>query len=183
MQIDWERIEPTNTEKVAWRTIVTKHFRLPDGTVHEYGTKDAENGHCVATVALTATNEVILARQFRPGPEKIFYELPGGESEDGEQHIEAAKRELLEETGYQVGQIVHVGDCYKDAYTNTIWHYFLATNCTPHAEGQQTEATEFIQVELVSIDGLMLHARQAEMTDVEGVFLAYDKLMELKNGG
>lgn len=124
----------------------------------------------------------ILVKQFRPGPEKIFHELPGGFVDEGEDTAIAAKRELLEETGFLCESIEYLGECYKDAYTNTTSHYYFATNCAPHPEGQKTEDTEFIEVELMSIDALIRYGREAEMTDVEGVFLAYHKLEEVQNG-
>ena len=179
MNIAWEREEPTEVTKVGWRTIVTKKFKLPDGSMHEYATKEREDSHCIATVALTADGKAVVARQFRPGPEKILYELPGGGVETGEDWAAAAARELLEETGYEAGEIEALGDVYKDAYTNTAWHYFMATNCTLHPEGAKPDEREFIEVCLIAVDELIENAKTAKMTDPEGVFLAYDRLREL----
>lgn len=177
----WKRKEPTTVTKVGWRTIVTKTFEMPDGSVAEFQTKDGERGHCVATIALTKRNEVIVARQFRPGPEKIMDELPGGGAEEGEDFKAAAERELIEETGYKAQEMIPVGDVYKDAYTNTIWHYFLATGCEKNS-GQQLDVDEHITCELISIAQLFDNARSGKMTDVEAVFLAVDNLYELMNG-
>lgn len=177
----WRRIEPTEVDKVGWRTIVSKTFEMPDGQIAEFQTKDKEHGHCIATIGLTALNEVIIARQFRPGPEKVMDELPGGGAEEGENFAAAAERELLEETGYRAAHIEHLGDVYKDAYTNTTWHYFLATGCEKVAD-QTLDNNEHVERVLISIPQLFENARTGLMTDVEAVFLAYEELKAREGG-
>lgn len=183
MKIEWKRLEPTVVQKVGqYRTLVAKQFELPDGSVHEYVTKEKENSHCIATVAVTVDGKVVVARQYRPGPEKVLDELPGGGADPGEDFEAAARRELLEETGYEPGAMEYLGDVYKDAYTNTLWHYFLATGCRPHPDGAKPDEREFIDITLISIDQLLENARSAKMTDPEGVLLAYDRLREIRAG-
>jgi ADP-ribose pyrophosphatase len=177
----WKRIEPTKVDKIGWRTIVTKTFEMPDGQVAEFQTIGGEGRHCIAAIALTPDNQVIVARQFRPGPEKIFDELPGGGVEALDTDYEtAARRELLEETGYEAGVIDFLGDVYKDANTNTTWHYFVARDCTPHARGQQLDDNEHVEVRLITIDQFLKNARNGRMTDIGAVFLAYERLLKLK---
>lgn len=175
----WERIEPTIITKVGWRTIVTKTFKMPDGQTATFDTKDGEGTRCIGTIALTPDNQVVIARQFRTGPEKVMDEIPGGGLEPGEDPATAATRELAEETGYKPGAIEHLGDVYKDAYTNCIWHYFLAKDCVQVSD-QALDTNEHVDVALISIDELFSNAQTANMTDVEAVFLAYEKLQELR---
>lgn len=160
--LEWKRLRPTTVRTVGWRRVVIKTFQLPDGRVETYGT---------------------VARQFRPGPERLFDELPGGGVEPYDESFEAAaRRELLEETGYIAGTMEFLGDMYKDAYQNTTWHYFLARNCLPHPEGQKLDETEHILICLVSITELMDNARSGHMTDPGAVLLAYDRLESYKEG-
>ena len=68
---------------------------------------------------------------------------------------------------------------YKDGYSNAETHYFLARDCVKDAE-QHTDDGEFINVKEISIKQLLDNAYGARMSDVGGVFLAYDKLRELE---
>jgi ADP-ribose pyrophosphatase len=127
----------------------------------------------------------VIARQYRFGPEAVMDEIPGGYVDAGEEPEVAAVRELQEETGYEVGDIAYLGKVYKHAWMNTEWHFYLATDCTLSEQGQSLEPTEHVEVDLISIGQLFENARTGNMTDTEGVLLAYDqlKLWEHENHG
>lgn len=175
----WKRIEPTKVTKVGWRTIVTKTFTMPDGQVQSFDTFGNEDQEFVAVIALTPKKEVIIAQQFRFGPERIYDELPGGFVDKGEKIESAAMREFLEETGYQPGHMEYLGSYHKDTYMNALWHIFLATNCKKITD-QELEAEEHVEVCLISIDQLIKNGKTDKMTDATAVLMAYDRLSELK---
>jgi ADP-ribose pyrophosphatase len=175
----WKRIEPTKVDTIGWLTVVTKTFEMPDGSVANFQTKGKEHGHCIATIALTNANKVVVARQFRPGPEVLLDELPGGGVDENEGFQVAAQRELLEETGYKPTEMHFLGDIRKDAYTNTTWHYFFASGCVKVGD-QQLDDNEHVEVLEISIAQLFDNVKNARMTDTEAVFLAYEQLKELE---
>lgn len=176
----WKRVEPTKVQKVGWRTVVTKTFVLPNGQTTTFDTVWPEDQYFVHTIALTEDNKVVVSRCFRAGPEKIFDEIPGGFVDKGETPLEAAKRELLEESGYEAREIVSLGTSHKDTYMNATWETFFATNCRKVGAPTTHEAEEQGEVLLISIDDLIKNAKEDNMTDALAVFLAYDKLLELK---
>jgi len=178
----WKRIEPTKVAKVDRRVVVVKSFILPSGKSTRFASYGAENVRHAGVVALTPDNQVIVAEQFRTGPEKVMLEVPGGTVEAQETPRQAVLRELQEETCYKPGKIESLGHAYKDAYMNAEWHYFFATDCILVPGKQKLDYGELINVKLISIDEFIKNAHSARMTDVEAVFLAYEKLMKVKEG-
>lgn len=65
-------------------------------------------------------NKILMVKQYVTG-KKIVWTLPGGSVEDGETYCEAIKRELLEETGYEIGiDRVILDTCDRVVYESTI---------------------------------------------------------------
>src|SRR5689334_12769957 len=96
--------------------VVAREFELPDGARAEwdiFGPADT-----VAVLALTPGRNVVLARQYRPGPDAILDEMPGGVVEPGEEVAAAAARELVEETGY-AGRVTLVGQTWLSSACRT----------------------------------------------------------------
>ena len=171
----WKEIRREVAFKKYSRKIERVDFQLTDGSEADFYLK-AEGG-AVCIFALTPDDQVIMARQFRPGPNKILLELPGGGIEAGEEPIEAARREFLEETGYQ-GDFEFIGTCLDDAYSTMERSYVVATNCVKIAEPQNS-AHEEIEVVLLPLEEFRHHLRTGQLTDVEIGYLALDYLGKL----
>lgn len=72
-------------------------------------------GRYTAVVCLTEDGRIPLVRQFRPAVEADVLELPSGAIDDGESPEEAARRELLEETGCEARELVFLGQLHVDS--------------------------------------------------------------------
>lgn len=170
--MNWQKIDE-KLIKDGWRKVILKKFILPNGKEQDF--EIFEEGQSVCVVAITKENKVILAKQFRPGPEKEFLELPGGGMEVGKETKEQAiARELLEETGY-VGDIQFVASGPNDAYSSRIKHCFVATDCYKKQESK-SEDLEFIEIVEMTIPDFRKHLKTGQSTDLQAGYLCLDYL-------
>jgi ADP-ribose pyrophosphatase len=172
----WELISSERRGRVGRRPVVEKSFRMPDGSEAVFTVTGDASTRAVACVALTPRRTVVLAEQYRPGPERVMTELPGGGVEAGESLAQAAARELAEETGYVPADLTYLGQMCYDAYFGGSRNYFLATGCERRQE-QELDPAEFVTVREVALGDLVTLAMTGGMTDPGGVLLALPHLM------
>lgn len=168
----WEPLSRELAFQKYGRKIEKVIFKLPDGTKNDFYLK--QEGPAASVLPLTRSREVVLVKQFRPGPNEILPELPGGYVDENEEPEITMQRELLEETGYS-GEVELVTTCYDDAYSTMERYCFVATDCKKLAN-QQLEETEFAEVVLKSLNEFRELLRSGQMTDVEVGYLGLDYL-------
>ncbi len=106
----------------------------------------------VTIVAITKDGDIVMVEQYRFGVEDLTLEPVGGIVDEGEESIEAAKRELLEETGFGEGQWRSLGVVQANpAIHNNLCHLWCATGVR-RIQDQQLDSGEAIKVHLMSID-------------------------------
>ena len=103
-----------------------------------------ENPDWVNIVAVTKNQEVVLIEQFRHGIEEVILEIPGGMIDGDESPETAARRELLEETGFTAKEFIFLGKSRPNPAINDNWiHHFAAVNA------EKTSEVEFDEHESV----------------------------------
>jgi ADP-ribose pyrophosphatase len=152
--------------------ILTRRYALPDGRVTNWDLVDG--GKTVAVLALTPEGEVLLVRQFRPGPSQILNEMPGGYVEPDESPLEAARRELNEETGYE-GDVEILANTWLSASATTQRFIAVARNCRQVGEPAQLD-DEFCVPVIVTLKDFRQQLRRGELTDTDLGYLALDHL-------
>ena len=94
----WETVSSEYLFRRPWLTVRHDQVRLPDGRINpEFYV--LEYPDWVNVIAVTEDGEFVMERQYRHGLGKTCYEIPAGVMEKGETPLEAAQRELKEETG------------------------------------------------------------------------------------
>lgn len=100
----WKVLTREYLAREPWYTVRVDRVQLPNGhVIPKYWI--SEYPPWVNVVALTERDEVVLIRQYRHGIEKVAWEIPAGTTDERDTSLEeAARRELLEETGYGGGR-------------------------------------------------------------------------------
>ncbi|MFD4574101.1 NUDIX hydrolase [Streptomyces sp. NPDC058417] len=168
----WEELARTTVHEAYGRSVVDVTYRLPSGAVRVFSVR--EDRPSVAVLALTTDRQILLTRQFRPGPGRFVYELPGGYVDDGESPLAAAARELLEETGY-TGDVALAGQCFGDSYSASVKFCATVVDCVPSG-APRPDDTEFVEVSRVAPDELRRLLRSGEATDVDLAYLGLEAL-------
>ncbi|HEV2403247.1 MAG TPA: NUDIX hydrolase [Candidatus Saccharimonadales bacterium] len=169
----WQELKREIVYKKYSQVVERRDYKMPDGEVMDYYLRIEPSGVCV--LAITTDSKIVTLPQYRPGPDAILRELPGGRPDEGETLTQAGVRELLEETGYAGDVDNWVGAWEADAYTQMDRHIILVKNCKKIAE-QKLEVTEFGEVELVDIPDFVRQVRAGQLTDTAGAMLALDYL-------
>lgn len=149
--MSWKTIETENLLNTDFVSVNRNKVQLPDGAVIEdFYTVGIQDASMVA--ALTPEGDILLKREFRYACGCDVTECPAGMFEKGEEPLDVAKRELLEETGYVSDDWTYLGPTYESTskLTNTM-HLFLAKNCVKQSE-QHLDQFERISVMKVPLD-------------------------------
>jgi ADP-ribose pyrophosphatase len=139
---------------------------LPDGSkaVREY----VRHPGAVAVVALTEEGGVVLERQHRYPLGRDFVEIPAGKLEPDEAHLETARRELLEETGYAAAGWTRLGLVHNAiGYSDEGIELWLATGL--QMREAKLDAGEFLEIFTLPFEEALAMAADGRISDVKTI--------------
>jgi ADP-ribose pyrophosphatase len=135
----YPRIVARRTTRLSpWAEVLEKQVQFAPG-------KDLETYHCMTQAAYvgllvrSAEGLFPIVRQYRPAVEAYTWELPAGTLDPGETPEQAARRELLEETGLEVAELLALGEFYPDTGRLQVPCYAFYVTTVPGLAGPIVE--------------------------------------------
>ncbi len=149
-------------QNLPWLNLRQELVELPNGaqipTWYVYDFPDWIN-----VIAITKDGKFVMESQYRHGIRQTHYEICAGVIDPGETPLQAAKRELLEETGFGGGEWTPFMRLCPNPTNHSNWsHTFLAVGVEPQRQRQQ-ERTEDIDVYLFEREEVLEILRDGEM--------------------
>ena len=146
-EMTWQVLDSKYIIRRPWLTARVDRVLLPTGKINdEYYV--LEYPTWVNIIARTDDGRFVLVRQYRHGTRRTSFEICAGVVENGETPLDAAQRELSEETGYGGGQWRELMTLSPNASTcNNLTHCYVAEGVRRIGE-QHLDATEDIEIHL-----------------------------------
>ena len=159
--------------------VFVDEVKLPDYT---FSTREwiKHPGAC-AVVPIFEDGSIMLLKQFRYPPRKVFIEVPAGKIDAGEDPAVTAERELLEESGIRCEKLINVGHFYPAiGYADEIIYSYVAWGLT--VETQNTDDDEFLKPYRIPFQKAIDMIGAGEITDAKTIStLLQVKMWWLKN--
>ncbi len=160
----WKTLESTPLFSSGLLNLRSDRCQLPDGRIMpRYFVLDFPDW--VNILPVTAKGELVLIKQYRHGSGLVHLEVPGGslDPKSNESAIFGARREMLEETGYDSQEIIELGFHYPNPalQSNRMWTY-IALN-SHKTQDTQWDEFEDMELYLCSLDQLKAHIKNGEV--------------------
>jgi ADP-ribose pyrophosphatase len=193
----WPLVRSTLAKSYRVFSVRTDTARSPrTGKEHDFYV--IESVDWVNVIPLTPDNQVVMVRQYRHGTRQISLEIPGGLVNPNDAPVDTARKELLEETGYQAEEITLIGTAHpQPAVLNNRNLTFLTTNVQKTAaldpstlrqpfdgaqdtagSGQCLDEGEDIEVVLVPLSDVPRLIREGKITNAMVILAFYWYFME-----
>lgn len=153
---------------------------LPDGKTANR--EIVEHRGAVAIVPVLDSKEIVMVRQYRQAAGEVLLEIPAGTLGQGEDPEKCARRELIEETGYEAREMTRLfGSYLSPGYSDEMLHTYLATGLTENLGVRDKD--EFLEVVRVDIDDIMRMIQFGEIKDAKTICGCLLAECMLKHGG
>jgi ADP-ribose pyrophosphatase len=164
-----------------WLKLRADQCQMPSGKIIEpYYV--LEYPDWINVFGITTHNEVILVRQYRHGIGRVVLELPSGTIEASDKNpMEAAKRELLEETGYTGNHFIQTGVVSPNPANHSNLTYCFLARDLEKVRTPRMDETEEVETVLVHFEKAVEMLHQGNFLQAMHVSSIYFALKEMKN--
>jgi 8-oxo-dGTP pyrophosphatase MutT (NUDIX family) len=163
----WTLIDATTVYENPWIRVEDHRVLNPSGQPGQYG-KVCFKSRAIAIVPVDADGHTYLVGQYRYTLDEYSWELPMGGAAPGEDPLEAAQRELREETGLEANQWQRIMRLHtSNSVTDEEGFVFLASGL--RAGPANPEPTEKLEVERVPFAEAIARALDGRITDAMSV--------------
>ena len=158
-----KQLNSTNVYKGRLLDVYSDEIVLPNG--HKSKREYIKHVGAACVVPVDDEGNVIIEKQFRYPFSKVLTEIPAGKLDSkAEPHLDAALRELKEETGYSAEKMIYLGEFYPTcAYSDEIIHMYLATGLNKGE--QKLDDDEFVGVEKMPLEELVAEIMKGNIPD------------------
>lgn len=147
--MDWQILYSSYQFASPWLKVRKDEVRLPNGIViPDFYVTEAPDW--VNVIAITTDGKFIIEEQYRHGIQQVCFELCAGMVDEGENPLDAAKRELLEETGYAGDKWTTFGMSVPNASGSTTKCYHFWVTDVIRIQSPRPEHTEEIKIHLLT---------------------------------
>ena len=154
----WKILESKEIYSSHFITLKEEKLERPDGKiVTSYYA--IERPDVVYVIALTKNIEIVLVYQYKNGIKDLVLELPAGFVDKGESPKEAAKRELLEETGYSGKDFTKIGGFNSGAGLSRNTNYFYVVKDVEKISEQNLDENEEIDVKVFPFNKILFNIK------------------------
>jgi ADP-ribose pyrophosphatase len=161
-----QRIDGQQVYRGTLLDVRRDRVHLPDGSesVREY----VVHGGAVLVVPVLPDGRLLVERQFRYPLSRVFVEFPAGKIDPGEDPLDTARREMIEETGFEVGRLTPLAVLHPViSYSTEEIRCYVGEDL--REVGARLDHGEFLEVEERTLDELLAALDAGEITDAKTV--------------
>jgi ADP-ribose pyrophosphatase len=127
----WETLSTKEVFRHPRLVVLEDTVRLPDGSTTDYLRFD-QKGCSAGVICRNERGEYLLQREYCHPSGRVLWQFPGGYVHEGEDPEAGANRELMEESGWQAGNLVRLGSTLLNHRRSPLRaHVYLATDLEP----------------------------------------------------
>lgn len=177
----WTLLDSKYIIQRPWATLRVDKLQLPNGNLkEEYYV--LEYPTWVNMVGITEQNTILFVKQYRHGAGQIMVELPAGVVEEGEAPETAARRELLEETGYAFDTIEYICELFANPATsgNVTYTYLLRGGKKVQEQClDSSEDIEVVEMTIAETKQFLLNNKLGQALHTSALFYVLKQMGEI----